>query len=37
MRDPNHFYLATKLPSGEPIAVQLGRFSFEMWLPPDVE
>jgi hypothetical protein len=34
MRDSDHFYLETKLPSGEPISVQLGQFSFEMRLPP---
>jgi hypothetical protein len=34
MRDSNRFYLETKLPSGEPISVRLGRFEFEMRLPP---
>jgi hypothetical protein len=29
MPDSNRFYLETKLPSGEPISVQLGRLSFE--------
>jgi hypothetical protein len=36
-RDSNHFYSQTKLPSGEPIAVQRGRFRFEMRLTPDAE
>ena len=35
MRDPNCFFLETTLPSGEPIAVQLGRFSFVGSLPPE--
>ena len=34
MRDSNYFFLKTKLPSGQPIAVQLGRLPPRMPLPP---
>ena len=34
MRDSDHFFLETKLPSGQPIAVQLERLPPEMPLPP---
>jgi hypothetical protein len=34
MRDSNRFHLDSRLPSGEPISVQPGRFEFEMMQLP---